>query len=215
MGRLATRTRLLTAAATLFAATALATPAANAGLLVRSATSCDAHVLSTPFAAFGDLASYTPVPGGSFEAGAQPWALTGGAKVVAGNEPFHVNNAGDSRSLYLPAGATATSPAVCVGINEPTLRWFSKQSGGGLLGLSLTNVMDVEVLFEDSLGMVHAVPIGAGLLSSRWQPSLPAVVVANLLPLLPGDTTAVAFRFRAITGAWNVDDVYVDPHTRW
>jgi hypothetical protein len=25
----------------------------------------------------------------------------------------------------------------------------------------------------------------------------------------------VAFRFRAVTGNWNVDDVYVDPFTRW
>jgi hypothetical protein len=71
------------------------------------------------------------------------------------------------------------------------------------------------VLFESSLGVVLSAPIGAGLLSSTWQPSLPAVVVANLLPLLPGDKTAVAFRFRALTGNWNVDDAYVDPYARW
>jgi hypothetical protein len=41
------------------------------------------------------------------------------------------------------------------------------------------------------------------------------VVIANLLPLLPGDKTPVAFRFRAVTGNWNVDDAYVDPLQRW
>jgi hypothetical protein len=36
-------------------------------------------------------------------------------------------------------------------------------------------------------------------------------VVANLLPLLPNNYTAVAFRLRAVTGTWRIDDVYVDP----
>jgi hypothetical protein len=28
------------------------------------------------------------------------------------------------------------------------------------------------------------------------------------------EIVAVAFRFRAVTGTWNVDDVYVDPYQR-
>jgi hypothetical protein len=36
----------------------------------------------------------------------------------------------------------------------------------------------------------------------------------NLLPLLPGNYTAVAFRFRASGGDWQIDDVYVDPYCR-
>ena len=203
--------RLAGLAATL-AIAAVAAPTANAGLLVKSAQDCETQQYSKPFSGFGDSANYTGMPGGSFESGAPAWTVTGGAKVVSGNEPWSVRAAGDSRSLYLPQGATATSPSMCVGIEHPTARWFAKSSGS-LLGL--TGAMTVEVLFENSLGGVMSVPIGAGLLSSCWQPSLPGVVSASLLPLLPGQKTAVAFRFRAVTGNWNVDDAYVDPYARW
>jgi hypothetical protein len=192
---------------------ALAAPPAHAGLLVTSAQSCDAQQLSRPFSNFGDNASYTPVPGGSFEPGAPSWTFTGGARIVSGNESYSVRSAGDSKSLYLPSGATATSPSICVGLAEPTLRWFGKQTGGLLS--TVTSAMTAEVLFEDSLGQVLALPIGAGALNAGWSPSLPAPVVANLLPLLPNSKTAVAFRFRAVTGSWNVDDVYVDPYRSW
>jgi hypothetical protein len=180
---------------------------------VTSAQSCDVQQLSQPFSKFGDNAAYTPVPGGSFESGAPAWTFTGGGRVASGNESYSVRSAGDSKSLYLPAGATATSRSICVGLGEPTLRWFGKQNGGLLS--TVTSAMTVEVLFEDSLGQVLAVPIGAGALNSGWSPSLPAPVVANLLPLLPNNKTAVAFRFRAVTGNWNVDDVYVDPYRYW
>jgi len=40
-------------------------------------------------------------------------------------------------------------------------------------------------------------------------------VVANLLPLLPGHHTPVAFRFTPLLGSsWSVDDVFVDPYAR-
>jgi hypothetical protein len=204
--------KTLLASAAVIALAAVMAPAANAGLLVQSAQGCATAPFSKPFSQFGDNFNYVPVPGGSFEPGSAGWATTGGARVVAGNESYYVRAASDSRSLYLPQGATATSPAICVGLTEPTVRWLAKSSGS-LLGL--TGAMTVEVLFEDSLGQVLALPVGAGLLSSRWQPSIPGVVIANLLPLLPGDQTPVAFRFRAVTGNWNVDDVYVDPFTRW
>jgi hypothetical protein len=206
--------RTLLASAAVIAFAAVGAPAASAGVLVKSAENCDAAQASKPFSQFGDISNYVPVPGGSFEQGSPAWAMTGNARVVTGNESYYVRAASDSKSLYLPQGATATSPAMCVGLEDPTVRWFAKASGG-LLGLSLTGTMTVEVLFEDSLGQVLALPVGAGLLSATWQPSIPGVVTANLLPLLPGQKTAVAFRFRAVTGNWNVDDAYVDPYARW
>jgi hypothetical protein len=204
--------RTLLASAAVIALAAVIAPAANAGLLVKSAQGCDTAQFSKPFSQFGDNFDYVPVPGGSFEAGAPSWTMTGGARVVTGNESYYVRAATDSKSLYLPQGATATSPALCVGLEDPTVRWLAKSSGS-LLGL--TGAMTVEVLFEDSLGQVLALPVGAGLLSAKWQPSIPGVVTANLLPLLPGEKTAVAFRFRAVTGNWNVDDAYVDPFARY
>ena len=193
------------------AAAAVAAPAANAGLLVSSAKSCASEQFTKPFAAWGDNATYTPVPGGSFESGDAGWTLSGGARVVSGNESYNVRSASDSRSLYIPQGGVATSPSICVGLNEPTVRWFQEQSSS-LLGL--TGAMTVTVLTETSTGLVTETPVGAGLLGTRWSPSLVGLIATNLLPLLPDNKTAVAFRFRAVTGAWNVDDVYVDPYMR-
>jgi hypothetical protein len=195
------------------AAAAVAAPAADAGVLVSSAESCDTQQFSTPFSRFGDRATYTPVPGGAFEAGQKGWTLSGGAKVVTGNETYKVRSSTDSRSIYIPAGGVATSPAMCVGLSEPTIRWFQKQSNS-LLGLGLTGAMTVSVLTETSLGVVVETPVGDGLLCISWSPSLSGLIITNLLPLLPNSKTAVAFRFRAVTSSWNVDDVYVDPYQR-
>ena len=193
------------------AAAAIAAPAANAGLLVSTAQSCASETFTQPFAQWGDNASYTPVPGGAFESGQAGWTLSGGAKVVSGNETNYVRSSSDTSSLYIPAGGVATSPSICVGLSEPSIRWFQKQ-GGSLLGL--TGAMTVSVLTETSLGVVTETPVGAGLLGTSWSPSLTGLIVTNLLPLLPDNKTAVAFRFRAVTGNWNVDDVYVDPYHR-
>jgi hypothetical protein len=70
------------------------------------------NALSKPFARFGDFADYALAPRGDFESGAAGWLLTGGAKVVAGNEPAYVGAAPDRSSLALPFGSTATSPTL-------------------------------------------------------------------------------------------------------
>ncbi|HEY7076635.1 MAG TPA: hypothetical protein VH418_14750 [Solirubrobacteraceae bacterium] len=186
------------------ASAALAAPA-SAGILTKTATDCDAPVTSHPFAQFGDNASYKPVPGGTFEGGAGGWALSGGAKVVAGNESYDVHGAGDRYSLSLPAGSSATSPTVCVGVNDPTLRFFVRKNSG------LLSTMAVSVKVETSLGLVVTLPIGVDL-GGKWHPSLPMLMLGNLLPLLPGDKTPVQFQFTPLLGgSWQIDDVYVDP----
>src|SRR3954454_5087986 len=158
----------LVAAGAAIAAFAVSAAPASAGVLVSTARSCSQNSLSQPFTGFGDRAWYTSVPGGSFESGAPTWTLSGGAKIVSGNEPWLVGGRSQSRALSLPAGATATSPALCVGIGEPTLRYFAKSSS--LLGL--TGAMTVEVLTETSLGAVVAVPLVPGLLANSWSPGL-------------------------------------------
>jgi len=189
------------------ASAALAAPA-SAGVLVKSATDCDAPVTSQPFARFGDNSSYKLVGDGGFEDGAADWTLSGGAKVVAGNEAYDVHGAGDGYSLSLPAGSSATSPTVCVGLDEPTLRFFVRKNSG------LLSTMAVSVKVETSLGLVATVPIGVDL-GGNWHPSLPMLMLGNLLPLLPGDKTPVQFQFTPLLGGnWQVDDVYVDPWRR-
>jgi len=185
---------------------------ANAGLLVSSALSCDDQSLSKPFTPWLDFAHYTPVAGGDFESSAAGWSLSGGASVANGNEPFQVSGPGDASSLAIPSGGSATSPTICVGIEHPTVRFFAKRNSGGLLGLS---TLRVDVLFDNELGHTSSLPIGVVTGSSNWLPTLPMTVVANLLALLPGEHTPVAFRFTPMLGGhWSIDDVQVDPYMR-
>jgi hypothetical protein len=200
--------RIVFAAVLATAALAVGAPTANAGLLVASAPDCSPKPTSKPFAPWGDQADYTLAPGGSFEAGKPPWQLSG-ASIVSGNEPWKVNGAGDSRSLRLPPGASATSPVMCVGLEHPTLRLFARNNG------ALVSTLSVEVIFETSLGLKASAPVGVLLPSGKWKPSPRLLVVANLLPLLPGNYTPVQFRVRSVgLGTWWVDDFYVDPRCR-
>lgn len=210
---LASRRSCRTAAASLVALVALAASAAtaNAGVLVASAPSCADQALSKTFLPWLDLADYTALSGGDFETGARGWSTTGGGAVVSGNEPWRVGGSNDSKSLSLPAGASATSPAICVGITHPTIRFFAKRNSGGLLSLAS---LRVDVLFETASGDVETLTIGSATNGGSWQPTLPMVVVANLLPLLPGEMTPVAFRFTAQGADFSVDDVWVDPYSR-
>lgn len=188
-------------------ALAAGAPSADAGVLVQSAKNCSSAAVEQPFSRWGDHAGYTLVPGGSFESGAPGWSLNR-ASVVAGNEPFYVHNAGESHSLSIPAGGSATSPTVCVGLDKPTTRFFAKSSGG------LLNTLAVQVQFETSLGLVLTLPIGV-VTPGKWSPTPPIAVIANLLPLLPGSQTPVRFRFTPVgTASWQIDDVYVDPRRR-
>jgi hypothetical protein len=200
--RLAT---VLVAAATF----ACAAPTAEAGVLVSSATGCDEAASSRVFLPWADVANYFLAPGGDFEAGARGWTLSGGAATAAGNEPWNVTGGGSS-SLRLPSGSSATSPAVCVGIEHPTLRFFARSSGASLL-----SGLKVEVLFEDAWGRTRNLTIGR-VTRGDWAATPPYLVVANLLALLPGEHTAVAFRFTPEgTGTWQIDDVHVDPYGRY
>jgi hypothetical protein len=188
---------------------AAAAPSASAGLLVASAPSCTPKPTTQPFKQWGDSTPYNLAPGGSFEGGAESWSLSGGASIVTGNEPWKVAGATHSRSLRLPPGATATSPVICVGLEHPTLRFFAKNNR------ALLSTMTVEVIFETSLGLKAALPVGVLLPNGQWKPSPKMLVVANLLPLLPGEHTPVQFRLRSVLlGTWSVDDFYVDPRFR-
>jgi hypothetical protein len=188
------------------AALAFAAPA-QAGLLVKSATNCPVNPAATKvFAPWLDIANYIPAPGGAAESAAG-WTLAGGARIVPGNEPWKVGGSTHSNSLLLPKGSSATTGVMCVGVEYPTMRFFAKRSGGTLLSTLL-----IEVEFEGLGGVLRRLPVGVVLNGGRWQPTLPHVVLASLLPLLPGQRTPVRFRFTPVGGgSWNIDDVYVDP----
>ncbi len=183
---------------------AVLAPGASAGWLVTEAQGCAPQRLSEPFARWLDPMVYTPVRDSGIERRAEGWKLKGDARPVAGNEPWTVAGDGDDASLLVPEGSSATTAPICVGLQEPTLRFFARGSGAVL------PLLGVEVLFEDALGTVRALPIGADL-GGDWHPTSVMPVLANLLPLIGGDRTPVAFRFTARGGDFQIDDVYVDP----
>jgi hypothetical protein len=180
---------------------------AHAGLLVKTATGCGTETLSQPFTRWQDSAYYALVANGAMESGAVDWTLSK-ASVVTGNESYYVHAAQDSRSLYLPAGSSATTRAHCVGLSKPSMRFFARSANTGLLAS-----LKVEVLVETSLGLTLPLQIGSVSPGTSWSPSPRFLIIANLLPLLPGQQTPVAFRFTPQgSGNWWIDDVYVDPH---
>jgi hypothetical protein len=196
----------------LLAALALAAvPAvASADGLSVGLNGCPEQTTSHPFARWLDGSSYVLAPGGTFEGSLDGWKLTGGAKVVAGSEPFAVHGAGEENALSLPSGSSATTPQVCVGVLDPTMRFFAANDGG------LLSLMSISILFYPPGGGVITLPLGVNLGGKAWAPSLPTLVTANLLGVLNGGKATVAFRFTPIgLGAkWRIDDVYVDPMAR-
>jgi len=193
----------------LVASLALVAPA-HAGSFGDSAAPCEGRTAEQPFKRWLDPMRYVLAPNGNVERAAAEWKLTGGAKVVDGNETFYVGSARDSHSLFLPAGSSATTRPMCVQLLHPTVRYFAKNRGAPLLSSLL-----VEALIEDPLsGNVITLPVGVHTGGSSWHPSLPGLVLADFLSELSEDgELAVAFRFRplGLSAKWQIDDVYVDP----
>lgn len=182
--------RPLLAAVGALAALAIGAPAARAA--------CPAQPLDRTFLPWLDPAYYQQAPDGDFEAGGS-WTLTGDAAVVDGNQPYLPG----AKSLDLPAGSSATTAPICVTVAHPTIRFFARNAGSALAPLTVT------VKFKTLLGLPVELPVGTVLSGADWQPTLPLLLVGNLL------SNEVRFTFTpAAGGAWQVDDVYVDPYSK-
>jgi hypothetical protein len=199
--RLITTARMLRLALIGSAALALAPAAASAATLTDVVSgggiaACDANAeVSQTFARWGDPSWYKAAPGGDFEAGSPAWKLSGGAKVVDGNAPQQVGGAGDDQSLQLAPGASATSPATCAGLAEPTIRMFSS---GSALGAVLVQTV------------YNGIPLPLGAVTGgSWKPSLVALSGSGIL----GKTMQIRLTNVGI-GTIKVDDVYIDPYRR-
>lgn len=211
LGRITARRGVLLVLASLVAALTVGTSSApaNEGLLGLGCGDEPTH----PFLRWLDPLPYTLAPDGGFENGAAGWSLSRGARVVAGSEPFALSGPG-SHSLSLPAGSSATSPPMCVGLVLPIVRFVS--TGGVFL-----SQLRVEAVYTDAAGRQRSLDLLPGALPSRnWQPTLPMLQLAGLVSTvtLNGLTTEMSFRFtpRGVFGGgnWQIDDVYVDPWKR-
>ncbi len=204
------RTHLFRAAPASFAAVVAIALAALLAIAATAQAACPYTGAERVFSAWGDPHSYVLAPDGGFEAGGSSWALSGGAKAVAGNESYYLNDRGDARSLSLPAGSTATSPPICMSIDTPILRMLARNTGDPSSRLrvearySLGGVLNTNV--------VNNVKGGPG-----WAPTQEMSVVLGLSTivgtLIP---SSIQVRIRPLDdrGEWQVDDFYVDPFAR-
>lgn len=193
----ARRVRVLGVVGLAIGAIALAIGAAPAtaglGLACPTAT-------AKPFVPWSDYANYSFAPDGGFEAGASGWSLSG-ARVVAGNEPFYVHSTADQRSLSLPAGASATSPQMCISLLSGKMRFVAKGDSGAKV--------KVQIIYRGLLSSVLGILDGGTYtVGGAWKPSPEVSMLGGVLPLL---TQSVQFRFIASNGAVALDDVYLDP----
>ncbi|MGN6380505.1 MAG: hypothetical protein ACTHNU_16265 [Gaiellales bacterium] len=183
-----------------------AAPASAASLGV----SCP-DATAQPFQPWGDFSFYAFVPNGGFESGPAGWTLAGGAGVRSGNEPFHVDGAG-SQSLALPAGSSATTPSMCIGLLSTKMRFFAVNTG------SPSAVLKVQVVYAGGLGQILGTAgstlgvsdVGYITNSGAWTPTPEISMLGGTLPLL---TQSVQFRFVPVgtAGNWRIDDVNLDP----
>jgi hypothetical protein len=158
---------------------------------------------SQPFARWGDRANYVLMPGGTFESGATPWALSKGARIVRGNETFYVHAATDSQALELPPGSSALTPPNCFAFGDWKLRFFVAGSGA--------RVRVTLVVRSLLLGAVSVLDGGTVRGGSTWQPS-PEVrlTLTNLTGLVAVDAVSVRFTSTG-TSSVRIDDAYLDP----
>ncbi|HEY5816022.1 MAG TPA: hypothetical protein VIS95_06745 [Solirubrobacterales bacterium] len=175
-----------------------------------SAQACSYTGAEQVFAPWGDRHSYVLAPDGGFEAGASGWSLSGGASVVAGNESYYLNDAGDSRSLSLPAGSSAVSPPICMSLDTPIFRLLARN------GADPTSRLRVEAVYK-LLGLVRTKTVSGVATGASWAPTQQmstvltlSTIVGTLIP------SAIQVRITPLDnkGAWQVDDLYVDPFSR-
>jgi hypothetical protein len=178
----------------------LSVPAAQAGLI--NLGTCPANGVSHPFAPWGDSSSYELAPGGDFESSdytSSPWTLSGGSQVVAGSEKYAATGTLGTSSLSVPAGASAESPATCVGVAYPTLRFFASGSGTALVSVVYNGL---------------AIPAGVVTATGDWEPTPVMATDAPLVGLLSGGTANVSILVTGLTGSVQVDDMFIDPWFR-
>ena len=190
--------RRLSTAVTAALAVAVAVPAA--------AQACGTQPLAQPLLTVGDEGWYLPVDNAGFEKGTNDWKLRNGA-VVRENEPWKV--LGGTQSLRLNAGGSALSDEVCVTLDHTHSRFFAR-------ALTATGTLRVDVLWDNE-GDDHEVTVltldASGF--RAWAPTPTATMAQAVRSLFEDEADElVALRLTAVSGAWLVDDVLVDPYRR-
>jgi hypothetical protein len=171
---------------------------------------CSERTIEHPFAAWDDNADYFMVKEGNLGSDAiYDWNF-GGGELVAENNPDSLHPE-EASSLSLSEGNAAESPTTCVTVDDPTMRFFVRNTGAE------TGTLNVDAVYLDENFEEHTYHLGT--LTSEdagdeWTPSPVLELAAPLVELLDDGETPVSFRFTAEGegSGWLVDDVYVDPY---
>jgi hypothetical protein len=186
---------------------AAATPAFAFG----SPVACAARPEAQVFAAWGDTAGYFLVPNGDFESGTSEWALSGGAVVVAENEPYQVAGDKDSHSLQLPPGSAAESRTVCVSTGQDSIRLFVRNSH--VPG----SILHVDAIARNPATGAYgyaAFDVNGDVPSDLWSPTI-RLSVPRMFDANGTEELTLYFTLRGTRATWGIDDVYVDPFKSW
>lgn len=155
-----------------------------------SADDCTEPTVSQPFASYGDNANYFLVDGGDFSAATYGWQARDGAIE------------GGVMELPVPT-AVAVSPKVCVGETEPTMRLRYASRG-------YSPRLRVDALFLGTRGELRSDYVTTLTGAQAMAPS-PIIDLGTNERAASGEKTAIALVFTVQRGAWEIDDVYVDP----
>jgi hypothetical protein len=174
-------------------------------------TPCDDSEIETPFTSWSDDADYFLNRQGDVSDGAGDWTLDGSAAIAAQDNAYTAHPSDPAASISLGAGDSATAPTTCVTIDDPSMRFFVRNTG------SETGTLRVDVTYTDENGAQQTGTL-ATLTSAdagdAWTPSPVVALSAPLVAQLSDEYTPVKFSFTAEGegSAWLVDDVYVDPY---
>jgi hypothetical protein len=195
------------------AVAALATIASGGSAASAQAAQCTFND-QQPFHAWSDYEWYGLAPGANFPTSAKPsgWTFSKAA-VVAGGNPYRPFS--DAYSLYLPSGASATTPAFCIDQMSPFSRMFAYTT---TRNAAYAGGLKVELTYTDSVTRKSVTKQLAVLdQQSAWSPTEQFPLVGGVVsPRWDGNGLATAkYKFTAINNtAWRIDDLFIDPKRR-
>ena len=184
---------------------------ATSALAAAPTLSCTARSEAAVFSRWGDQAPYFLVSNGGFENGSTDWTLSGGAKVVNGNESYYVGGSSNRHSLSITPGGAAETRPMCVSRGEDTIRLFVNNShtSGAILHV------DAIVVNPDTGAVgTTAFDVNGDVPSSPWAPTI-QLKIPNLLGGSGTEQLTLRFSLRGTKTTWGIDDVFIDPFKSW
>ena len=172
---------------------------------------CTARTEATVFARWGDQSRYFLVSNGGFENGSTDWTLSGGAKVVNGNESYFVGKSSDAHSLSIPPGGAAATRPMCVSKGEDTIRLFVNNSH---ISGAILHVDAVVVNPDNGAVGTTAFDVNGDVPSSAWSPTM-QLKIPSMFGSSGTEQLTLRFSTRGTKANWALDDIYIDPFKSW